>query len=204
MMNLLRHFLVVTIFGLGLLVSSHGSQGKLTPERITELTATTKEKGSAPVVVEISGFGSAELSGTDLHGKLENIREFRYPDQFQPPQVLADKSHPAVIPTTPTNFETINAGWTIQLHAQRLGKLVMLRGTAEFVDVKMVNGAYGALAGPVYDRQGNVLTANFLQQPEQHSTITRFHVSAVPGEAYEILFYKGSKVETHTVKVLVR
>ncbi len=134
--------------------------------------------------------------------EMENVREFRYPSSFKAPRASADRTSPAiVIPTTPTDFGMINAGWTIHLHAERLGSLIVLDGSAEFVKVDLVNGGYGALAGPIYDRKGNVLTPNKVQQPISFSTTSRFHLTAVPGEPYQVSFYKGSAVEKHTIKL---
>jgi len=180
----------------------------LSPERVSKLTAPTKATSGEQIWVELSSFGKVYLAPRpDPQAVLENIREFRYPSEFEPPKVIddADHRHPdAIVPTTPTRFETINVGWTINLHATRQGSVVILTGVAEFISIELVNGDYGALAGPIYSKRGEFLTSNKLQQPLQQTTTSRFHLSAVPGKTYEVLLYRGKKVEKHSIKVLVQ
>ena len=49
--------------------------------------------------------------------------------------------------------------------------------------------------------QGGLLTPNKLDQPKLQTTTTRFNLFAVPGESYEVTFYRGDKSEKHTVTV---
>jgi hypothetical protein len=133
---------------------------------------------------------------------IEVIREFRYPVKFDPPRAAEDGSL-IIAPLTPKEFETINTGWTIRLNASPSGQLIALSGKAEYVEAEMMNGGYGAVAGPIYDAKGTLLTPNVVHQPKAKSTSTCFHVFAVPGEPYEITLYRGDKAETHTIKVSV-
>jgi hypothetical protein len=71
------------------------------------------------------------------------------------------------------------------------------------MDVQSIKGGYGALAGPIVADDGVVITPNKLELPRSQTTTTRFHLFAVPGETYEITLYRGTKPETHTVKVEV-
>jgi hypothetical protein len=94
---------------------------------------------------------------------------------------------------TPRAFETTNAGWTIHLTARPAGKLIALSGTAEYVEVQMMNGGYGAVAGPIYHNKGELLSPNVVHQPKSTTTSTCFHIFALPGEPYEVTLSAGSK-----------
>ena len=62
-------------------------------------------------------------------------------------------------------------------------------------------GGYGAIAGPIYTEQGDVITPNKLDQPKLQTTTTRFNIFAMPGESYEVTLYRGAKSEKHIVTV---
>jgi hypothetical protein len=172
----------------------------LTPDRIRELTAPADGAAPKGYKVTISGLGSCSLpAGDPQHqGVLENIREFRYPTQFEPPKSGDGES---VAPTTPSAFETINTGWTIHLNATSRGRLVGIAGVADYVAVQERPGGYGPVAGPIYTHGGELLTPNKLEQPEVQTTSTHFHIFAVPGDSYEVTFYRGGASEKHTVTV---
>lgn len=173
---------------------------RLTPARIAEL-ASAPISESKRISIALAGIGSGVITPSQPEALIENIREIHTPSEIEPPTVTANNPKFAVTPITPAAFNQINAGWTIRLRAKHNGKVVVLTGAAEFTDVKLVNGAYGALAGPVYSEQGKLITTNVLQQLRQQTTISRFHLFAVPGEDYEILLYKGDKAEKHKIKV---
>jgi hypothetical protein len=189
----------------------------LTPQGVTELTAPANDKPKA-YVVRVSGIDlpippqkgarpqarpiatSVILPVDKPHGIIEAIREFRFPTKFEPPRVEANMG-PAITPTTPTSFEVLNAGWTIRLSARPEGKLVAVYGVAEYVDVELVDGGYGAIAGPIYTAKGELITPNVLRQPKVQTTTTRFHIFALPGEPYDVTLYRGARAEKHTVTV---
>jgi hypothetical protein len=131
---------------------------------------------------------------------MEHIRELIFPNEFDLPKVAANET-PAVIPTTPAAFETINTGWTIRLTAKPQGKLVTVYGVADYVEAELVPGGYGAIAGPIHNEQGAVISMNKLEQPRVKTTTTRFNLFAMPGESYEVTLYRGTKSEKHTVTV---
>jgi hypothetical protein len=153
--------------------------------------------------VEISGIGSATLPADKPEGKIESIRELIYPTKFDPPQTAANGA-PIVTPTSPTAFETVNTGWTVRLSAKPHGKLIAVSAVADHVEGEMVPGGYGAIAGPVYNDQGEVLTPNKVDQPRLQTTSTRFHIFALPGEPYEVTLFRGAKTEKHIVTVTTK
>ena len=138
------------------------------------------------------------MAGTP--GIIEAIRECRYPSDFDPPQAAPDTGD-AITPVTPRAFETTNAGWTIHLTARPAGKLIALSGTAEYVEVQMMNGGYGAVAGPIYNNKGELLSPNVVHQPKSTTTLTRFHIFALPGEPYEVTLFRGEQAEKHLVTI---
>ncbi len=175
---------------------------RLTAERIAELTAPSEGARPKTYRVEIALIGSAALPADKAEGQVTAAREFHFPTEFAPPQPAANGA-PTITPTTPTAFETVNTGWTVRLSAKPHGKLVAVYGVADYTDAAMVRGGYGAVAGPIYDERGELLTPNQLDQPRLQTTTTRFHIFAVPGESYDVTLYRGAKEEKHKVTVTV-
>lgn len=175
------------------------SQKHLTTVRVAELTARSETPAPKAYKVDVSALGNATLPGAKPEAEIVVGREVRFPVAFEPPHAVSGT--PAVTPTTPTAFETINTGWTIHLTAKPQGKLVAVYGVADYVEAQLVAGGYGATAGPIYSEQDELLTYNKLDQPKLQTTTTRFHIFAVPGESYEVTLYRGSKPERHTIKV---
>jgi hypothetical protein len=173
----------------------------LTLDRIRELTAPTDAPAPKAYKVTISGLGSctvpAGASGKQV--KLEDIREFRFPTQFEPPK--SGDGDAVVLPTTPTEFGMANTGWTVHLNATPHGRLVGIAGAADYVTAQLHPGGYGPVNGPIYAKDGTMLSPNKLDQPEVQTTSTHFHIFAVPGESYEVTFYRGNTTEKHTVTV---
>ena len=196
------------------------TQKRLTAQRIAELTAPTDAPPAKGYSIEIAGLQSTSsilwhtpsrppaadsgparisLSAKNPQGTIEVIREFRFPTAFEPPH--AANGAPGITPLTPEAFETVNTGWTIRLSAKPQGKLVAIYGVADYVEAGLVPGGYGSIAGPIYTEQGELLSPNKLDQPKFQTTSTRFHIFAVPGESYEVTFYRGAKPEKHLVTV---
>lgn len=191
---------------------------RLTPQLVAELTAPSNAKPKA-YVVRMSGIDSpiplqkgarpearpvAEsviLPVDKPEGVIQAIREVRFPTEFEPPKVVAANANPIITPTIPTSFELVTAGWTIRLSARPEGKLVAVYGVAEYVDVELVEGGYGAIAGPIYTPKGELITPNVLKQPKVQTTTARFHIFALPGEPYDVTLYRGAKAEKHAVTV---
>ena len=187
---------------------------QLTPNRIAELTAPSDAPKAKAYKVEVTDLQrqyrtptvenvpiSVTLPADKPQAVLECIREFRFPIEFNPPEPTAKDSKFPITPTTPVTFETINTGWTIRLSAKPHGKLIAVYGVADYAEAEMIPGGYGAIAGPIYSEQGDVITPNKIDQPKFQTTTTRFHIFALPGEAYEVTLYRGAKAEKHTVTV---
>lgn len=172
----------------------------LTAQRIADFTSTTEGTRPKAYKIEIADFGRITLAADNPEGQVELGQEFRFPTEFAPPQITAS-GVPAIVPTTPTAFETVNTGWTVRLTAKPHGKLVGVYGIANYVEVALVPGGYGAIAGPIYTERGEILTENKLDQPKLQATETRFHIFAAPGESYDVTFYKGSTEEKHRITV---
>jgi len=182
----------------------------LTPQRVVEVNALSNAVAPTTVNVNISGFPKVTVSTAGHKAVVEVIREFRYPTEFDPPMASVTAA-PAkakgeegafpVTPTTPRTFETINTGWSIALTTKARGGLIDVYGVADFVEVDLVTGGYGALSGPILSDEGMLITPNKLEQPKSQTTTTRFHIFAVPGESYDVTLYRGGKAEKHTVTV---
>lgn len=178
------------------------SPSRLTPQRVAELTAPAPEKAAMIYEVTIAGFPKAALKA-EQRAVIETVREVIYPTEFDPPHTpqTFGASLTPITPTTPTVFETLQAGWSIKLLLKPRGKVVEVIGSADFTTADHINGGYGALAGPIFSEKGEVLTPNKLDLPRTQTTTTRFHIFAVPGEPYEVTFYQGSKAEKRTITV---
>lgn len=182
---------------------------RLTPQRVAEVNALTGAADLPRATVAISGFSPIRTVTNGGKTVLEAIREYRFPTAFTPPiaskELLKGEPNPEgnvpVTPTTPDAFETLNTGWTITLTTKARGGLIEIYGVADFVEVDLIAGGYGALAGPIMTDKGSVITPNRVVLPKSKTTTTRFHIFAVPGESYDVTLYRGSKAEKHAVTV---
>ena len=120
----------------------------------------------------------SQLKGTDLladshvvvrpgvRAKMEVIREFIYPTEYDPPELpnqVEGASFVPVTPATPTAFETRNLGKTIEVEANVSpdNMLVDLSVLLDFTDFSgFIN--YGT---PINGPNGTVLTANEILMP---------------------------------------
>jgi hypothetical protein len=209
-MKLIAFSLSVMIAATSMATAGVPASKRLTPKRVVELTAPSDSEPQTSYKVSISSLSYSFPFETKRNvpatctaivngeGTLEYWRELRFPIDFEPPKAEAGAE---IVPTTPSNFETANIGWTIHLTAKPMGKLISLYGVADYVNFKFVRGGYGPLSGPIYADDGKVITPNKLDQPVFQTTTTRFHIFAVPGEAYEVTLYRGEKAEKHTVTI---
>jgi hypothetical protein len=136
----------------------------------------------------------------DKPAVLELIREFRFPTQFSPPKVAAD-NRALAMPPFPAAFETVNTGWTIRLSAKQHDNLVALSGAVDYVTADFVPGDYGPLSGPIFGEDGKLISPNKYHLPKVQRTTTHFHLFAIPGQPYEVVFHRGEKSEKHTITV---
>lgn len=173
---------------------------RLTAQRVAELTAPTEAALPKAYRIEIADIGHATLSADKPESWIEAGRDFVFPTEFDPPQPAANGA-PVLTPTTPSAFETASTGWTVRLSAKPHGRLVAVYGVADYAEAALVPGGYGAIAGPIYTERGEMLTPNELNQPKFQTTTTRFHIFAVPGEPYDVTFYRGAQEEKHTIIV---
>lgn len=131
--------------------------------------------------------------------KIEAIREFPYPTEFDPPQweqkgVAGAKAKPLegifpVIPTTPQKFEFRNMGWTLsELDVRPQGASLLVSGifreTAFEGFVRNVGEAFSPI---VSDDRKVVFTDNKVLSPTFTDRDTRFITAALPGNTYRTL-----------------
>jgi hypothetical protein len=222
-MNLpVRSLAIVLTIACAAVAANSAARKRLTLQRIAELTGPAEGQPAQQYTIEISGLtipspvpgqiarkipwgdGPAmiHLPAANPKGTVELIREFRYPTEFDPPKAANDGST-IIAPVTPKAFGLVNTGWTISLSARPSGKLVALSGKADYVEAELMNGGYGAVAGPIYGAKGELLTPNVVHQPKVKTTSTSFHIFAVPGEPYEVTLYRGDKAEQYTIRLNV-
>jgi hypothetical protein len=217
-----RTLVVVLTIACAATAANSSVRKRLTPQRVAELTAAAPAPAMEPkqYAVEITGITMPnagpghvnEKANTPTAGRvtfpadrpaiIEAIRELCYPVKFDPPKAAED-GNSLVAGLRPRAFETINTGWTIRLNASPAGKLIALSGKAEYVEAELMNGNFGAVAGPIYGDKGELISPNIAHQPKVKTTSTSFHVFAVPGEPYEITLYRGDKAGKHTIIVSV-
>jgi hypothetical protein len=202
--------LALAVAAVSVAAVSKPASKNLTPQRVVEVNALSNAVAPTTVNVNISGFPKVTVSTAGHKAVVEAVREFRYPTEFDPPvasvtagpgKAKGEEGVFPVTPTTPRAFETINTGWSIALTTKARGGLIDVYGVADFVEVDLVTGGYGALSGPILTDKGVVITPNKLEQPRSQTTTTRFHIFAVPGESYDVTLYRGGKAEKHTVTV---
>jgi hypothetical protein len=195
----------------------------LTPERLAVLTADAPKYKTCTVTIggltttpasAETGIGFPQpqkrerTSPSSIRFKpngrpniLELIREFRFPTDFDAAKPSAKDS--LVTPTTPTFFESVNAGWTIKLSARQQGKLLAVSGVADYVEVEMLPGGYGTAAAPIYSEQGRLISPNKITQPKSQTTTSRFFLFAGPGETCEVTLFHGNKAKKHPITITV-
>ncbi len=175
---------------------------RLTLEQIVRLSAAPDAPAARQFKVEISALGSTILSVDKPVGEMEMVREFPFPTEYAPPQPATPGSPVSVVPSTPTNFDRINVGWHVRLSVKPHGKLVAVAGTVDYVEAELLPSGYGEATGPIYADHADVtLTPNGINQPRSQTTTTRFQLFAVPGEAYDVVFYRGTNAEKHRIVV---
>lgn len=169
----------------------------LTVQRVAALTTPATDTGAKTCTIDVTDIGSLTLSLGGAGDRIRNGREFIFPTEFDPPQATAA----GVTPTSPTGFEMVNTGWTLDLKAERHGKLVAIVGAADYVEVAMAPGGYGAVAGSIHSEQGDVVTENKVDLPIVKTSSTRFHLFAESGKSYEVTLHRGNKEEKHQITV---
>lgn len=200
---------------------------KLTPQKLAELNSADNVPKYAVCGVAIDGMSlpqtitgdglpnvkngknpPAKKEPLSIHFKtdgnpatIELIRELRFPSAFESAKADPQNAGNAVTPTTPTEFETINTGWSIKFTARQQGKLLAVTGVADYTEAELLPGGYGQAAQPIYSSDGKLLTPNKLMQPKVQTTTSRFCLLAVPGEPCEVTLFRGQKAEKHTVTI---
>lgn len=229
MKTILPVFFAVAVAAFTIAATSKPPQ-RLTVRRVAELTAPADTPQARSYTVQISGLDfppanarsnqqrlipdlgfrpaspaspRVTLAAEKPQGLIEVIREFRYPVDFDPPGTSPGPDPALTKPITPRGFDSTNTGWTIRLTARPAGRFIALSGTAEYVEVEMVQGGYGPLSSPIVDDQNRLVSPNVAHQPKIQTTTTRFHIFALPGEPSEVVLYKGKKAGKHTVTVAV-
>jgi general secretion pathway protein D len=180
------------------------------------LAGTTGQQSAAPGIFAVSGVltdpqfqfvirALNQKKGIDLlaspsvttksgqRAVIEIIREFRYPTEFQPPQIPQTVNSSGagsipITPTTPTAFETRNTGVTLEVEpvVGPDGQTIDLNLVPQTVDfdgfinygspiltpatqgfTQQILNAAGALVGQIIfpASPGSVLTANVINQP---------------------------------------
>lgn len=131
--------------------------------------------------------------------KIEALREFPYPTEFDPPQYeprtaagarpKALESRFPVTPTTPRKFEFRNMGWTLsELAVRPEGASLMVSGVLrETVFEGFIRNAGEAFSPIVTDDRKVVLTDNKVLSPTFADRDTRFLTAALPGKTYRTL-----------------
>ena len=174
----------------------------LTLKRVQELTAPTSIPAVKNYRVEISDLGQTVLPSTKPEGQITLLHEAVFPTDFSPPQPVHAAESLAVVPSIPTKFEPLDTGWTVRLKVKPLGKLFSLSAVADYVEANLVPAGYGAVAGPIYaDQSETMLSRNMMNMARVQTTTTRFQIFALPGEAYNVTFYRGAKAEVHRVRI---
>jgi len=200
---------------------------KLTPEKLADLNSADHVPKYAVCGVTIDGISLPQtITGNSLpsakNGKkalekkqplsihiktdgnpatIELIHELRYPTAFDSAKADPKNTGAVVTPTTPTEFETINTGWSIKLTARQQGKLLAVTGVADYTEAELLPGGYGQGAQPIYSADGKLITPNKLVLPKVQTTTSRFCLLAVPGEPCEVTLFRGQKAEKHTVTI---
>ena len=129
-----------------------------------------------------------------------STREFVYPSGYELPAV----SKTGVEPATPTNFETINTGITMNLKTEAKGPLLVIGGKVDVVKFDRFIRMGGELGRPIANESGKMVSENRMEMPAIRSFMTPVYLTAKPGApvSFEIDHPKKGTQVTITVKAV--
>lgn len=123
--------------------------------------------------------------------KIEIIREFQYPTEFDLPALNAKTG--IVTPTTPVTFETRSLGISIDCTAKVKGSHIILLGTATEQVFEGFNRNPGAVFQPIHGKDGKLITENQAQAPMFTTRETPFFAALTPGRTERLTFNSAEK-----------
>lgn len=131
---------------------------------------------------------------------IRSTREFVYPSVYELPAVSGINFTPA----TPSNFETIHTGVTMNLKTEAKGPLIVIGGKVDVVKFDRFIRMGGELGRPIADESGKQIWENRTEMPAIRSFMTPVYLAAKPGApvSFEIDHPKKGTRVTVTVKVV--
>lgn len=91
-------------------------------------------------------------------------REFIYPAAYKPASSSSEQE--LVTPATPLAFQTIETGIKADLTSERVGSLVVVKGTITVTEFQGFSRMGGELGLPIIDSKGRMITENRIEMPK--------------------------------------
>ena len=126
--------------------------------------------------------GAKKLPATQIIvGKkfqVSDQREFIYPAAYEPASATADLT--SVVPATPKDFQAIHTGIEADLTSERVGALLVFKGTIRVTDVQGFARMGGQLGQPIIDADGRLITENRIEMPKLATFSTPVYAALQP------------------------
>lgn len=131
--------------------------------------------------------------------KISQQHEFIYPSAYEPASTGRDLN--SVVPATPKDFTSINTGIEADLTSQRVGALLVFKGTIKVTDFQGFSAMGGQLGQPIVDSDGRLITENRIEMPKLATYLTPVYAALQPDGscAFEISHPKKGTSVTFTI-----
>lgn len=110
--------------------------------------------------------------------RVSEQREFIYPAAYEPVSITTDSS--SVVPATPKDFRTIHTGLEADLTSERVGALLVFKGTIKVTDFQGFSRMGGQWGQPVIDAKGRLITENRVEMPKFATFTTPVYAALQP------------------------
>lgn len=110
--------------------------------------------------------------------RIVDQREFTYPADYEPASVAQDLD--SVTPATPKEFRTIRTGIEADLTSERVGSLVVFKGTIKVTDFQGFSRMGGQAGQPIIDSEGRMITENRIEMPKLATYSTPVYTAIQP------------------------
>ena len=194
--------LAVVSSSLLLFQCSHDATGNpsIAANRYSELSGqSAKAPGKYRLTMTFSGkdetiTAPALVARPGKEMKVEMLREFIYPTDFEPAEISTLKMAAStssgvfpVTPTTPKDFMTRNLGTTATFTVEPRGSFVIIRGVLSHEKFAGFSRAPGEAISPIVDgRNQIVLTDNRVDLPNFVRSETPVYIAGLPGVPHKI------------------
>lgn len=190
----------------GLLMNCSSPVAMKSGDLATILNSSPLASDRVSVSIQVKSPGEKAVTPPPISGRrgdelsIQKTSEFVYPRKYDLPEV----SKGGVIPATPSAFQAIQTGLTMDLKAETQGPLIQVSGKVVMVEVDRFISMGGVMGKPITDDRGTLISENRTEMPAIRSYTTPVYVLVKPGEpvSFEIDHPKKGTRMTLTAKTV--